>query len=344
MNRFFGTFLSGAEEIVEGMLRERLEDVRILALPDGAVEFETAVPYSDLNLFCFNNLFLVLCEETAPAGEEGLNGWARRVLSLKTDWDAAGKNSGKIKTFRLVVSQENKLVSLETSLRGRLEKRLSQASGLRVDRSRPDTEFWLLSRREGNRYFLKRLSRHTAYDKLLDPGELHPELAYMMCWLTSPKHTDIVLDPFCGHGAIPLQRCKRFPYREILAFDKDEKVLARARQKLPKRPELRLEARDAFELRKLLPAGSVDAVITDPPWGFYGDVGMEIPEFYRRLLPELSFLLKSGGRLVLLTAAKEEFLSALSACPELLLEKSYRVLVSGKKCGLYKVAKHDCPT
>lgn len=341
MNRFFGTFISGTGEIVEELLRQRLKDLKILALLDGAVEFETGVPYSDLNLFCFHNLFLVIHKKEAPA-EESLNGYLRELLAAGIDWSAAGKNSPKIKTFRLVTSRQNQLVSVDSALREKMEQRLSRLSGLRVNRSRPDTEFWLLSRSEGLCYFLKRLSRHTAYDKLLDPGELHPELAYMMCWLTSPKHTDVVLDPFCGYGAIPLQRSRRFPFARLYAFDNAEQPLARTREKLPrKNPDIAVELHDALALREILPAESVDAVITDPPWGIFQEVGMELAEFYRRMLREFEFLLRPGGKLVLLTARGEELSQAEKAAPGLVLKKEYHILVSGKKSGLYQLEKTE---
>lgn len=336
MNRFFATFISGTQAIVEAMLRERLKDLRLLSLLDGGVEFETALPYSDLNLFCFNNIFQVLhrLEDC-----ESLDGSIRRLFREEVDWSAAGRNSKKQKTFRLVTSCQNRLTAVEPSLRNRLEKQLAQCSGLRVDRSRPDTEFWLLSRSEGFCYLLKRLSRHTAYDKLLNPGELHPELAFMMCWLSGPKHTDVVLDPFCGYGSIPAQRCRRFPLEKFYAFDSDETVLKRAGQKLGKREHLVLEAHDVLTLDRVLPPDSVDAVITDPPWGLYRDVGMELEEFYRRTAVQLERLLKPGGRLVLLTAKKEEFLQAAQAADTLFPRQRYDILVSGKKTGLFVYEK-----
>ncbi len=339
MNHFLGTFLSGAGRIVQEMLAQRLKDLRLIALPDGAAEFETSVPYSDLNLFCFNNVFRVLHKSRAKASERVLDGYLRELLSAEADWKAVQENPAKVRTFRLVTSQENRLVSVDRKLREQLEKKIARLSGLRVDRSRPDTEFWLLFRREGVCYFLKRLSRHTAYDKLLDPGELHPELAHMMCWLTRPQHTDTVLDPFCGCGAVPLQRCKRFPYTKIYAFDKNEKALARTREKLPRKdPRITVENRDALTLSRFLPGESVDAVITDPPWGLYENVGMALSEFYRRMLQEFYAVLKPGGKLALLTAGKDDFFQAAEAVPLIFTER-HDLLVSGKKCALFLLLK-----
>lgn len=340
MNRYFATFLSGAQELIEEILRERLRDLRLLSLLDGCVEFETEVPYSDLNLFCFHNVFRVVRRLDFPAGQGSPEVCARELLRSETDWKAAGENAKKIKTFRLVASQENHLVSLEPSLCRALEKRVSAASGLRLDRSRPDTEFWLLSRREGPCWFLKRLSRHTSYDKLLDPGELHPELAYLMCRLSSPRPEDTVLDPFCGYGAIPLQRCRRFPFSKMYAFDSDGRVLKRAGEKLGKRENLILEQRDALSLDKHLPPESVDAVITDPPWGLYQNLGTDLESFYQEAFAQLYRVLKPGGRLVVLTAKKEEFLRATKSTG-FSPKREFHILVSGKKAGLYLMEKES---
>lgn len=342
MNRFLGTFISGTGEIVKGMLRQRLKDLNLIALPDGAAEFETSLPYSDLNLFCFNNIFLVLHKGELTDRETILDEYLKELLASQPDWAGVRENSSKIRSFRLVTSRQNRLVSVNSALREKLEKRIAKISGLRVDKSRPDTEFWLLSRSEGTCYFLKRLSRHTAYDKLLDPGELHPELAYMMCWLTVPKYTDTVLDPFCGYGAIPLQRCKRFPFSKLYAFDKNEQALGRTKEKLPlKNPNITVKNQDALALSRALPPESVDAVITDPPWGFFEDVNMELEEFYRKTLEQLDFVLKPGGKLALLTAKKEEFRRAAEKFPRLSFREEYNILVSGKKTGLYLLEKSE---
>ncbi len=339
MNRFFATFPAGGESIVSELLGRRGGVETLLLLP-GAAEFETEIPYSDLNLFCFQNVFQSLYRAERPKGDAPLNGFLREVLALPADvWAAAGGNAKKIKTFRLVTSLENRLTAVDANLKERLEKKISQATGLRVDRSRPDTEFWLLCRREGQCWFLKRLSRHRAYDKLLPPGELRPELAYLLCCLSEPGPADTVLDPFCGYGGIPKERCKRFPYKKLYAFDLEEKPLSQARKALAARRNVEIRRQDVLTLNEILPPESVDAVITDPPWGLYQGVGMELGEFYRAAFLQLERVLKSGGRLVVLTAAEEALRAALAACPSLTLQREFHILVSGKKSGMYKIVK-----
>jgi tRNA (guanine6-N2)-methyltransferase len=331
-NTFFATLIPGAEELAAAILRQRLPDLALQGSFSGALVFSTAVPYSDLNLFCFHNIFRVLFRASAPPSPAGLEKFLRALPAASIDWPP--KRRGKARTFRLVVSCKNQLVSVSKAAKTGAEKLIAARTGLRLDRSLPDQEFWALVRDNGQAWFLQRLSRHRAYDKVLHPGELHPELAYMMCWLTAPKPTDVVADPFCGYGAIPLQRCKRFPFARMYASDNAPAPLAVTREKLGNRPHVDIAERDALTLSRTLPE-ALDAVITDPPWGLYEQVGMELGEFYRLLLQELARALKPGGRVVVLTAAKDELLSAAEAVPQLTLNARYNLLVSGKKAGLF---------
>lgn len=333
---YFATFIPGTEDIAASILSARLPDRALSLLASGAAVFSTAVPYSGLNLFCFNNLFRVLYSAPAPPTKAGLEGFLRSLPAAPVDWQSA-RAAGKARTFRLVVSCKNQLTSVSRGAKEAVEKKLSAETRLRPDRSLPDREFWALVRDDGQAWFLQRLTRHKAYDKLLHPGELHPELAYMMCWLSGPRPDDVFLDPFCGYGAIPAQRAKRFPFRRLTASDISPKAVELTRQKLGERPGLTVLRADALGLE--LAGGSVDAIVTDPPWGIYEDVGMEVGEFYRLVLEEFARLLRSGGRAVVLTAAKRELAGALERLPRLALRERYDILVSGKKCGLFVLEK-----
>lgn len=336
---YLGLCIPGTEELCAAILSRRLKDLSGLAPSGGSLAFSTSVPYSDLNLFCFNNLFRVLYTAPAAPTPAGLGDFLRVLPTCPADWPACRDNPKNTRTFRLVTSCCSQLTSVPRAAKAAVENKLRAESGLRPDRSLPDSEFWAMVRADGQGWFLKRLTRHKAYDKLLSPGELHPELAYMMCWLSDPRPTDVVADPFCGHGAIPLQRCKRFPFTGLYAFDLDDKMLASTRQKLPRKENIHVKKQNALTLTGTLPAGTVDAFITDPPWGLYQDVGMSLPEFYRLALAQMSTALKPTGRIVLLTAAKDALLTALESSPSLTLATRYDILVSGKKAGLFLLQK-----
>lgn len=337
-NRFLGTFIPGTEEIVAAMLEEAAQKIQIVRLMSGAVEFEME-PGQRLGIPCFNNLFRVLYSAKTRPDKAGLDKFVRSLPEATIDWPAARAKGERGKTFRLVTSCQNELTGVSKAAKEALERRTARETGMKVDRSLPDREFWALARREGTAYFMKRLTRHKAYDKLLHPGELHPELAYMMCWLA--ESGPVVLDPFCGYGAIPAQWCKRFPYERLMAFDLSEEALAYTREKLGEAANVRVESRDALKLAEQLPPESIDAVVTDPPWGLYQGVEMPLDEFYGKMLGQFEQLLKPGGRAVVLTAGKNELMAALEGMERLTLEARYDILASGKKCGLFVLRKQE---
>lgn len=330
--RYFGTFVPGAEEVVSAMIKESGAGASILRLMSGAAEFELEAE-ARLPLPYLNNLFRVLYRAQAKPDKAGLEKFLRALPGREADWPAARSGRGRAKSFRVVTSCQNQLTGVSKAAKEALENRLARETGMGVDRSLPDLEFWVLARREGSAYFLKRLTRHQAYDKLLHPGELHPELAYLLCWLAGPAKT--VADPFCGYGAIPAQWRSWFGYERLWGFDLNEEALAYAKEKVRPGPGVVLERRDAFTLGEALGPGSLDAIVTDPPWGLYQGVDMPLEEFYSRMLEQFALALKPGGRAVALTAGKRELEAALAKTPALALEARYDILASGKKAGIF---------
>lgn len=337
--QYLGLCVSGLEEVAANILCQRLKDLQDLRISGGAVGFSTDVPYNSLNLFCFNNLFQVVCSAPAAPTKTGLERFLRGLPSARGDWAACREHPKKFRTFRLVTSCQNQLVSMPKTVKTAVEQKLRVESGLAVDRSLPDSEFWAVVRSDGQAYLLKRLTRHRAYDKLLSPGELHPELAYLLCWLSEPRPGDVVVDPFCGYGSIPLQRCKRFSYAKLFAFDSDSQMVEITREKLPARENIRVERKNVLTLSQRLPPESVDAFITDPPWGIYREMELDLEEFYRLALGQMVRVLKPDGRIVLLTAAKAEQSRALEETPSLALTARYDILVSGKKAAVFVMEK-----
>ena len=102
--RYFGQFIPGAEAIVREILFQRLGEVPLPYLSGGAAEFETALPYSDLNLFCFHNLFQVLYSSSAEPNPAGLEKFLRSLPAAPADWDAARLHPAKCRSFRLVTA------------------------------------------------------------------------------------------------------------------------------------------------------------------------------------------------------------------------------------------------
>ena len=78
-------------------------------------------------------------------------------------------------------------------------------------------------------------------------------------------------------------------------------------------------------------------MITDPPWGFYEDIG-DINAFYAKMFKSFDRLLNDQGRMVILSARKEE-LEQTAAAAGFKIKNSLHTLVNGKKAGLYFITR-----
>ena len=342
MNLFYASFIPGLQDFIAKVIKERLCDVEIHKLLDGAVIFETETSYDKLNFFCFNNIFAVISiMEGSRTLEKHIKTLCSSVDSV-TDIKPIVNNSKSFRTFRIVISNENKPAAIDEKLRMEAEKTISRLSGLKVNRALPDTEFWFLYRREneqGFSIFMKRLTLRPSWEKTLHKGELPPPLTWTLCRLANLVHTDTVLDPFCGYGSIPEAAFKYFHITKFMACDTDRKAALFSANRFKKRKsgEFTLHVRDFCELPSLVAEKSISAIITDPPWGQFRpaetDTMFTDSAFHKKMFEIFGRLLRNGGRAVVLYANDSLFLNAVPACFE--LEKSIPILLSGKKAVIY---------
>jgi 23S rRNA G2445 N2-methylase RlmL len=262
-----------------------------------------------------------------------LEDFVRHTLRRKRGKEAIAAASGGAADFRVIFSLENTPAAVNPALRGEAERCIAAAAGLRVNRSSPGTEFWFLLRREGA-FFMRRLSRHRPWDKLLHPGELPPPLAWTLCRLSEPRPGDRAADPFCGYGSIPAARLRHFPQAEFFASDIDGAALKIAKNKFRGNAEHRciFNRCDVAELPRHIPAASLDSIITDPPWGFYRD--LPVGDLYNKSFTIFSRLLKPGGRAVVLCGRGDEPGTA-AGHSGFTVSRHIPILLSGKKAAVY---------
>lgn len=320
MNTYFSTFIPGLGDVVKDQLVKELQNFGTDLFLDGLIVYHSNSPAEKIKDTRFvNNSFLLLRQYKNLRGEP-IAAMAKIVLNQSLpEIEFSGR------TFRIVFSFANELVSVQKRLLGKLEEKVSSRYRLSIDRTNPACEFWLLYREEGYGFFGLRLTKHPDWKKILAKGQLRPELANILCLLSEPSVGDIVLDPFAGSGAITKER-KRFPHKSIVAGDiypKDGSV-----KKL-----------DALNLKQFQ-TGSVDKIITDPPWGISVGLNLNLEIFYIKMLQELYRVLKPSGLLIILIGKKELFESVLDKFQDrVYLKKKYDILVSGKKAAVYKIAK-----
>jgi len=297
----YATFVTGLQKPIAKWVEEEGHKVRRIL--DGAVLFDERK--NKKTLPCFFNTFDVLHQEKATVEQ-----LMRKVLKTQIRF---GRSKGR--TFRIVTSKENQLIAVNTKLRSDVEKLIASRTGLVPERRGGGREFWFLSRSEGITLFMER--RPNPSEPQLKKGELRPQLAYCLNRLAQPRPSDIMLDPFSGHGAIPRARAKYFPCKKIHSLDKDPGI-----SRIP----------------GIFAPQSVDVIVTDPPWGEYNKED-DIPALYEDLAKASRHVIRPGGRVVVLSAQKELIHNQLAKgmWGNANLEENYDILVSGQKAGIFLI-------
>lgn len=338
MPAYYSTFIPGLGQPVKAALERVIQDSRITLLLDGLVVYHSnATAESIRNLPFVTNSFYILRSFDSQSSTT-LSNMATSLLNEDALSLKLPLTHKRRKSFRIIASEVNRLVQIDSDLMRSLEKWIMRRTGLQPDRAKPDFEFWLSRRREGHGFFAFRLSYHKAYDKSLEKGELRPELANILCYLSDPLPNELFLDPFCGSGAIPIQRAKFFPKGLVIASDIDEQKVAslKARAKalsLTKRIVVRRD--DALNLGRY-ESGSIHKIVTDPPWGHFVQTSCPIPEFYSRMLSEFARVLRTDGRIVIVTAETRALETSLDRPDSrLTIEQRFNILLSGKKASVY---------
>lgn len=342
MKTYFSTFTTGTQEVVKEFLVKRKANIKLLL--DGLVVYESNYPEREIRNFpLFNNTYLLLRD---------FNNLTPNAQSIEKILAVAAHDKNLIRQitanfpprrhdFKIVCSLENTMVPVSRKLLNNLESVILQIRDLRLNIKKPNLEFWVLVRREGYGFFGIRLTYPFGNEKRREKGELRKEIAYIMAFISSPNPRDVVIDPFAGHGAIPIERALNFPYKSVIAADKDRNLISKLKKKVEEyKKDIKVIHGDALFLKEIGDE-SVDKIISDPPWGEYEAI-QEPERFYEDMLKEFKRILKPNGVIVLLIGAKEMFEDVLvnKFVGTFVLEKKYNILVSGKKSSIYRVVKN----
>lgn len=296
------TFPAGLSSLVEACLQDDLAGVTTRHADDSALLLSSRSPGETIaGLPYLKNTFEVILEVPRTSLDAAARAIAKRVQGT------APKSLGVMRSFRLMAQVDGQLSPLDRRAKETLERAIKTKTGASVNaRGGSGDEVWVIGRRELPQFILAR--RLSKGKKMPAAGSLGTELSHLLVRMSNPAGDDTFLDPFCGSGALVRARAT-WPVRRILCAD------------LYADPELHgvdveYLREDALELPSV-PTGSVDAIVSDPPWGEHEDLGADDDRFYVAMAGSFARLLDpQQGRLVLLVARRlEETVSgALSRC------------------------------
>lgn len=335
MNTYFSTFISGFSSVVGATLPRLLPNTKVISLLDGLVIFETTAPVERVKrIEYFNNSFLLVNRLTQTEGWQ--TNFIVKKLSANLDLSEVAPllPEKKRATFRIVVSRENELTHVDRSIVHSVEEKITAQTYLSVSPLKADYEFWFLIRSEGESLLGVRITGLS--DRPGDQpqkGELRSTLASFLCILSQPSDEDTVLDPFAGHGSIPVQRAMLGGYKRIVAGDSDAQLVARLRQRLQNISGTEVYKMDALHMSTIKDR-SITTVITDPPWGVFDTKITDYKTFYEGMLREFARVLTLDGTVVILTSRKELLPPAALQATFRIIEE-HDILVSGKKAAVY---------
>lgn len=327
MAEFVSSFITGFQDVVKKNICNFLSNVKIINVYDGIIHYKFDGNSRDIEKIpYFNNTFFVL------SSFQGKNVDFSKMVSIqysKKQFYLINKG-----TFRVRFSKENQFTKVDKNIARKAEETVLRNSKLSVDRLNPTTEVWYVIRREGFAFCGELLCKREFTEKNLCKGELRPEIAYLMCCFADIEKTDCVLDPFAGYGSIPMQISKHFSFSRLFLSDIDEVKINSLKEKNKlKKENIYISTEDALKLPSI-EDNSIDNVITDPPWGYFEDIG-NIPLFYSDMFVSLKRVLVKDGKMLILSARTEEFLEAAERNSVIIKEK-INTLVNGKKASLFK--------
>ncbi len=134
------------------------------------------------------------------------------------------------------------------------------------------------------------------------PAALKPTLAYAMLWLSGTRDKDVIIDPMCGGGTIPIEAALIHEEAKIYCYDKDPEHIRGARYNAIAAGVINKvkfgvwDARRLHELRT-----SFDHIVLNPPYGIrFGDP-YTIRRLYRDFLTSAYQALSSNSKLTMIT-------------------------------------------
>ncbi|MCX4763833.1 hypothetical protein OG562_23260 [Streptomyces sp. NBC_01275] len=338
--RYFIQYPAGTGKLVVDAVSNFVENFSVRYQDDSAMLFDSTSSAERVSLLPFaKNAFVVLADIPRKDVNQSALQLAQRLD--KGDFSAL---RGRVSGFRIMAHVDGELASLAPGVKTGFERAVSANTGGRVEPRGSCQEFWLIGRLDlRDLMFCARLPKRKRPKKAR--GAVSHELSSMLVLASRPGDQDVFLDPFGGSGSFALSRAE-MPARDIVYSDLD---LASHRREFPdeliRDKRVRLLSEDALTLTSI-PDGSVDVIVTDPPWGEYEELPMPYPEFTQSVSESFARVLRpTTGRFVLMCARRgaADFRQSLEGAG-FTIDTTHDILVNGHPATVFVGSSSGTPT
>lgn len=331
---YYSVFPEGLTEIIIEIIKNQKVSLNILEKGSNYVVFTSNKNINEVAKLDYFEVSYVLIKHFDKdfSINNQLNWINNNLNTVTTSIKALIGNERK--TFRIVESRRSGNKTEFNNAIRKIEDRLS--SKIVIDRGHPNFELRVIEK-EGYGLVGIRITRPPEFIDEFQRNSVRKEIAYVMSYLSEPQSNDIVLDPFCGGGIIPLIRSKNNLYKKIIVSDIN---IEQVRQKLN---SLGVKIKDTSFISspvEKLPQkidGKINKIITDPPWGFIQRIP-DIEKFYLDSFKSFIEILEAKSIIVILTPHEGIIKKIITLYPQQLsLVMSIPVKVSGYISTLLKI-------
>ncbi|GAA5089312.1 TRM11 family SAM-dependent methyltransferase [Nocardia iowensis] len=323
--RYYVQFNAGLGELITSSLRQDLKRVKIVFLDDSSALLDCGSRSEDVAATTYlKNVFIVFGEADRSNGLPG----AMSALTGQLKRPEFGRLAPKKRPFRIMASVDGELAPLPRDAKARLENSIATRTAGRVEARGSGVEYWIIGRRDLNSFlFTLKMPRRKGTGT--PKGALGPELSEMLVRASKPAANDVFLDPFGGRGSLVLARTK-YPAGRIIYSDTEYRTLKKDFQpELVRAKQVQFTAEDARRLPTVAD-NSIDAIVTDPPWGEYDETDTPYDEFIADVAENFARVLKPTGRfVVLINRRQEDVLGEALSKHNLAVSATHRILVNG---------------
>lgn len=287
MKKYFITFQTGTSDIVKRVLTE--SRITVEEISDGIAVISTSKSPKELEAFGFINHVYLLISKTVFKGSI-----EKTVSSVSVRGFEIPPSFFKGRNFKVRVSYIGQTVSFNRKALAELEGHIARNYKLKLDTEGKCNEFWFYMRENRNVYFGLKLTDTKSKDVDRKKGQLKSSIGSIMVSMAKLGSTSVILDPFCGSGGISDEILKA-PFKKLIINDINDEAVRLLKKKYAGNQKVIIHRGDYASIQ--ISKGTVDIIITDPPWGEF-EQGID----FKEMAYVFQMWLKPKGKLIVLVS------------------------------------------